>query len=53
MREAIKAREGYILTNGTTYGATIYLAEGVDALEFHEIPREEYDAILDAEEVIE
>ncbi len=53
MRETIEAREGYILTDGVTYGTTIHLAEGVDASAFHEITREEYEAILASEEVVE
>ncbi len=53
MREIIEAREGYILTDGATYGTTIYLAEGADASAFYEITREEYDAIFAAEEAHE
>ncbi len=50
MRETIEAREGYVLTDGTTYGTTIHLAEGADASVFREITREEYDAIMDAQQ---
>lgn len=46
MRVAIKAREGYILTNGEIYGTEIFLAEGVDAKDFREIPIEEYEKKL-------
>ena len=50
MREIIEAREGYILTDGKTYGTTIYLAEGVDASAFREITLEEYNAMFEGEE---
>ena len=46
MRKTIKAREGYILTDGETYGRVITLAEGKGAEHFHEITVEEYNAIL-------
>lgn len=46
MKEPIIASEGHVLTNGEVYGRTIYLAEGVDAAEFHEITVEEYAAIM-------
>lgn len=46
MREPIKARDGYILTNGDTYGTEIFLAEGVNAEDFREIPIEEYEKKL-------
>ena len=48
-RKVIHANDGMILTNGEVYGATIYLAEGVSAKNFHEITLAEYEAILDAE----
>ena len=51
MRERITATDGHVLTNGEVYGTTIFLAEGVDASSFHEITREEYDAIFASEEV--
>ena len=38
-----------ILTDGETYGTTIYLGEGRSADEFHEITQEEYEEILEAE----
>ena len=46
MREAITASEGHVLTDGHIYGRTIYLAEGMDAAQFHEITKEEHDAIM-------
>ena len=52
MRTSIKAKEGYILTNGEIYGAEIFLAEGESPDGFHEITREEYEALL-AEEARE
>lgn len=50
MRTSIKAKEGYVLTNGEIYGVEVFLAEGVSAESFHEITREEYEAILKYEE---
>ena len=44
-RIKITASEGMILTNGEVYGKTIYLAEGVSADNFWEIPIAEYEAI--------
>jgi hypothetical protein len=46
-RIPITASEGMILTNGEIYGTTIYLAEGVDASTFYQIPIEEYNRILE------
>lgn len=40
------ADEGKVITNGTDYGTTISLAEGVDASEYHEISIEEYNKIM-------
>lgn len=50
MRTSIKAKEGYILTNGEIYGTEIFLAEGMSAEEFREITREEYEAIMKEKE---
>ncbi len=53
MRKTITASEGHILTDGTVYGKTIHLAEGMDDSAFYEITREEYEAILEREANIE
>ena len=53
MREVIKANEGFILTNGEIYGTEIWLAEGVDAASFYEIPLAEYEAMMNGEEATE
>ena len=50
MRPSIKAKEGYILTNGEIYGTEIFLAEGMSAEDFREISKEEYEAIQAEEE---
>lgn len=49
-RTILKAKDGYIFTNGETYGETIYLAEDVDEKTFYEIPIEEYREIINSEE---
>lgn len=50
IRKVLYADEGKVLTDGTIYGTTIYLAEGRSADEFYEISAEEYQAIMAAEE---
>ena len=46
MRTSIKANEGYILTNGEIFGTEIFLAEGMNAEDFREISKEEYERML-------
>lgn len=41
----LKSDNGKILTDGTIYGRTIYLAKGRTADEFHEITEAEYEEI--------
>lgn len=48
-RTPITASEGMMLTNGTAYGKTLWLAEGMDASEFREITEEEYKSMLEEE----
>ena len=40
-RNILKADEGMILTNGTSYGKTVVLAEGSSGDEFYEVPETE------------
>lgn len=37
-RTVLIAEDGMIITNGETFGRTVYLAEGADASEWHEVP---------------
>lgn len=46
----LEADEGKVLTDGETYGVTIFLGSGRKAEEFYEIPREEYDRIMEEQE---
>ena len=50
MERTLTATDGHILTNGEIYGTTIFLGEGVDASRFHEITREEYEAMNELQE---
>lgn len=50
-RQILYAEEGMVLTDGTTYGTVIYLAEGADAGSFREITTEEYEKILQEQEM--
>lgn len=45
-RVPIKAREGYIYTNGVDFGRVIYLAEGTKKSDYTEITIEEYENII-------
>lgn len=45
-RVVLKARDGFIYTNGETYGYIVYLAIGDNGENWHEITREEYEEIL-------
>ena len=47
-RKILKASEGMVLTNGEIYGSEIYLAEGVDASSFYEIPESEISNLEEA-----
>lgn len=49
IRNVLYADKGKVLTDGTIYGTTIYLAEGRSADEFYEISAEEYAAIMEKE----
>lgn len=48
MRKIIEATEGNILTNGTVYGRTIYLAEGENGEDFYEVPKSEIEEMEEA-----
>jgi hypothetical protein len=53
MREVLRASEGFILTNGKNYGRVIYLAEGMSADGYYEIPMAEYEAMWSSEKATE
>ena len=53
MRTSIKAKEGYILTNGEIFGTEIFLAEGMSAEGFREITREEYEEKMENEATLQ
>ena len=46
MRETLKAKEGFIYTNGINYGSTIHLEEGVSSKGYYLITVAEYEEIL-------
>ena len=48
-RIVIYADEGKVLTNGTTYGTTIFLADGERPEDYHEISVEEYETLTTEE----
>ena len=45
----LTASEGMVLTDGENYGKEVFLAEGADADEWHEITQEEYDELTEQE----
>lgn len=47
-RAILTADEGMVLTDGTSYGRVIYLAEGADPAAYYQITEGEYRAALDA-----
>lgn len=49
-RTKITASEGMALTNGTEYTLERFLLEGENPKDWDEIPKEEYDEILKAQE---
>ena len=55
VRTVLYADEGTVLTNGTDYGTIIWLADGVSVEDYHAIPVEEYEALLEKQkaEVLE
>lgn len=48
-RQILYAEDGMVLTDGTTYGRVIFLAEGEDAAKYREISEAEYETILEVE----
>lgn len=44
-QEVLRAKDGYVYTNGTIYGKVIYVPENADASDFHEV----LDASVDPE----
>lgn len=49
-RIKLTANDGYVLTNGETYGKEVYLGVNDSADNWHEITEEEYAEVLKAEE---
>lgn len=49
-RIKLTANEGMVLTDGTTYGKIIYLAQSADWTRFYEISDAEYARIREEEE---
>ena len=52
-RIILYADKGKILTNGSVYGTQIYLSTNDKAENYYEITEEEYNKIVQAEEVFE
>ena len=50
--ELIKASEGMIFTDGTIYATEIRLGDWDSADNYHEITQEEYEKIMEAEELL-
>ncbi len=50
VRKILYADKGKVLTNGETYGTTVYLAEGDDGAAFYEITEKAYKKILEEQE---
>jgi hypothetical protein len=51
-RTVLYADEGKVLTNCTDYGKQIFLADGVEPSEYHEITEEEYAKVMNEQEVL-
>ena len=49
----LTAAEGMILTNGTAYSEEVYLGCNDSSKNWHEITKEEYDAILEEQNRID
>lgn len=49
----LEASDGMVLTNGESYGKTVYLGTGDSAENWHEITDAEYAAILEEEQTNE
>ena len=52
-RTKLTASKGMVLTNGTTYGKIIYLADNEYAIDYREITDAEYEKILQENEIAE
>ena len=50
MKNLLIAKEGYIYTNGETFGYIIRLGKHDSVLNWWEITEEEYQSILDSQE---
>ena len=50
MSNILKASDGMVYTNGSTYGKTIYLGCTDKAQNWYEISEEEYNAILEEQQ---